>query len=312
MAEMIVEHNVSLSMLTTFRVGGPAEHFVVVGSVEELHQALGVAKEKTWPIFILAHGSNVIASDDGVKGLVILVDIKSWQIEGDRLTSGAGTPMSQLVDATISAGLKGLEWAGGLPGSFGGAIRGNAGAFGGEIKDTITSVVSIDIHTGKEIIRDRQECQFIYRGSFFKQAREIIISATLQLTSGQKDELRSIANDHIRYRQEHHPMEYPNSGSIFKNTPVEKVPKEIIGQFESVIKTDPFRVVPTAAIIAQAGLAGEKVGQAQLSTKHTNYIVNLGGAKANDIVALIRKIQTTVKDKYGIELETEPEFVGTF
>jgi len=306
-----IEENVVLAPYTSFRVGGQARYFVAVTSTEELQEALTQAKAADWPVFILAAGSNVIVSSLGFDGLVIQVKIAGYSTEGNIITSGAAELMSTLVDASIGQGLAGLEWAGGLPGTFGGAIRGNAGAFGGEIKDSIATVTSVHQDSHEITTRHNNECQFGYRESIFKtKPNEIIISATVQLKSGDKEELRKIADDHISYRQTHHPLEYPNSGSIFKNTPVEKVPADILPQFKDVIKTDPFPVVPTAKIIADAGLSGTQIGQAQVSTKHTNYIVNLGGATGEDIVGLINKVKEVVQTKFGITLEVEPELLG--
>lgn len=307
---MIIQENVSLAPLTTFKVGGLARFFAVVRSVEELHGVLATARQNSWQILILADGSNLIISDDDFNGLVISIDINSWRLDGTTLTSGASTSMKELVDTSVEAGYSGLEWAGGLPGSFGGAIRGNAGCFGGEIKDSIVEVESVESVTLKKIVRSQDDCKFGYRDSIFKISSEVIIGAKLRLEPGDRVELRRIADDHIHYRQTHHPMKYPNSGSIFKNVPLEQVPKVHLPLFKDAIKNDPFPLVPTAKIIAVAGLKGWRVGDAQLSEKHSNYIVNLGQAKAADIVTLIEKIKTEIKSRYQIELEVEPQLVG--
>lgn len=306
-----IQENIILAPFTTFKIGGPARYFVKVETVEELQEALVTAREKEWPIFVLAGGSNLIISSQGFAGLVIQIVIESHQIDGHKITAGAATMMSTLVDETVAAGLAGLEWAGGLPGTFGGAIRGNAGAFGGEMKDNIESVTTVNHHSGELTNWTNADCQFEYRGSVFKsQPHEVIIEATLALAPGDSHALRETADSRIQYRQEKHPLEYPNSGSIFKNTPVEKVPAEILPHFQDSIKTDPFPVVPTAKIIADAQLSGLQVGQVQVSTKHTNYIVNLGGGTGEEIVELIEKVRAAVREKFGIELEVEPELVG--
>ena len=305
----LIQEDIPLAPFTTMKVGGPAKRFCDVTTEEELTEVLILAKDSNWPVFILSGGSNVIFSDDGFDGMVIKNEISFLEKEDTKVKSGAATEMSKLVDATIDAGLSGLEWAGGLPGTLGGAIRGNAGAFGGEIKDSVTEVRSVDVVSGKISVRNNKDCLFEYRGSYFKKTKEVIISAILQMKKGDKEELRKIADDHIAYRNEKHPMDLPNSGSIFKNTPLDKVPAKYLPVFENVIKKDPFPVVPTAAIIAEAGLAGFQVGQAQVSEKHTNYIVNLGSAKASEIIELINTIKERVKEKYDIELMVEPEIV---
>lgn len=310
MADWQIEENVPLAPLTTFKIGGPARYFIRVKSVEQLQEALELAKKNSWPIFVLAGGSNLIINDAGFAGLVVAIEINSWHLEGINLTSGASTSMKELVDGSIEAGLAGLEWAGGLPGSFGGAIRGNAGAFGGEIKDIVSSVRSIEMSSDKEIIRDNAACQFAYRDSLFKRVGEVIIGATVTLRPGNKTELRRLANDHIQYRRDKHPMEYPNAGSIFKNVPLEQVSKQHLPLFADAVKNDPFPIVPTAKIIAVAGLKGLRVGDAQLSEKHSNYMVNLGTASAVDLITLIEKVKTEIRSKYQIQLEVEPELVG--
>jgi UDP-N-acetylmuramate dehydrogenase len=217
--------------------------------------------------------------------------------------------MKEIVDATVSVGLKGLEWAGGLPGSFGGAIYGNAGCYGGEIKDSIVQVKSIT-EDGKEKLRSNLDCEFGYRDSIFKHVKEVIISATVALETGDRAELRTIADDHVAHRQGRHPLEYPNAGSIFKNVPVGDVPSERMALFEDSVKNDPFPIVPAAKIIAVAKLQGRRIGDIQLSDKHSNFMVNLGDGKTDDLLKLIEEVKTEVNDQYQIKLEVEPQLVG--
>ena len=311
MADFPLQENVSLSKYTTFKVGGLARYFTECKNVEQVKKVISWANKKTLSIFVLADGSNVIVSQKGFDGMVLRIKIKFVKIEGDILEAGPATSMEELVNQTIDKGLGGIEWAGGLPGSFAGTIRGNAGAFGGEIKDTISEVNSISLVNGKEITRNNTECKFGYRHSIYKElANEVIISAKLKLRAGDKNKLREIADSRIEYRRQRHPLEFPNSGSIFKNTPVENIPPDQLDQWKDNIKTDPFPVVPTAKIIADAGLQGLKIGGAQVSTKHSNYIVNLGEATGEDIYQLINKIKSVVYEKYGVELEVEPELLG--
>ncbi|MEK7202487.1 MAG: UDP-N-acetylmuramate dehydrogenase [Patescibacteria group bacterium] len=307
-----IEENVPLAPLTTFKIGGPAKYFTEVKTEAELLKALELARKNSWPIFILAGGSNLIVSDNGFDGLVINLELGTSDLELDngQLVASASVSMERLVNESIASGLAGLEWAGGLPGSFGGAVRGNAGCFGAEMKDIVTSVTSINIETGDKITRSHDDCQFEYRGSYYKYHPEIIVSATVQLQPGDKTELRRIADEHIQYRLARQPLEYPNAGSIFKNIPLELVPKEHLPLFADAIKDDPFPIVPTAKIIAVAGLKGMRVGDAQLSMKHSNYIVNLGQATSDDVAELIKQIQLSIKSSYQIDLEVEPQFVA--
>ncbi len=311
MANIAFQENVPLADYTTFKVGGPARFFLEVKTIEEIRNAVAWAIEKGLPIFVLADGSNVIVSQKGFSGLVIKTSINGIKVADNRLIAGAATSMKIVVDCAVSAGMSGIEWAGGLPGSFGGAIRGNAGAFGGEIKDSAEEVVSISLTDGELRKRDNQACEFGYRESIFKKlGSEVIISAILRLKPGEKNQLRAIADDHIMFRQNRHPLDYPNSGSIFKNTPVEKVSEQWQEHFKDFIKTDPFPIVPTGKIIEDSGLKGRQVGGAQVSSKHANYIVNTGGATGEDIFELINQIKQTVREKFGIELEVEPELLG--
>lgn len=307
----LIKENVNLGEMTTFKFGGDARYFAVVDNESEVKEAVSFALNKDLPIFIFAGGSNLIVSSNGFNGLVIKPNFKLLETDDKFIRCGSAVTMKELVDESIERSLKGLEWAGGLPGTVGGAVRGNAGAFGGEIKDSVVSVESIDLKTDNLLVRDNSECQFIYRGSYFKtNPGELIITVKFELSAGNKSELRAIADDHIRYRHEKHPMDAPNSGSIFKNTPLERVKDKYIEQFKDVVKNDPFPVIPTAKIIADAGLAGRTVGGAQISTKHTNYIINTGEATAEDVVQLIDEAKQVVRDKFEIELEVEPELLG--
>lgn len=307
----LIKENVNLGEMTTFKFGGDARYFAVVDNESEVKEAVSFALNKDLPIFIFAGGSNLIVSSNGFNGLVIKPNFKLLETDDKFIRCGSAVTMKELVDESIERSLKGLEWAGGLPGTVGGAVRGNAGAFGGEIKDSVVSVESIDLKTDNLLVRDNSECQFIYRGSYYKtNPGELIITVKFELSAGNKSELRAIADDHIRYRHEKHPMDAPNSGSIFKNTPLERVKDKYIEQFKDVVKNDPFPVIPTAKIIADAGLAGRTVGGAQISTKHTNYIINTGEATAEDVVRLIDEAKRVVSDKFEIELEVEPELLG--
>jgi UDP-N-acetylmuramate dehydrogenase len=307
---MKLQENISLAQFTTFRLGGPARYFVEVKDEAELKEASEWAEDNNQPIFVIAGGSNLIVSSKGYDGLVIHLTTAKFTLDGQELIAEAGVPMSKLVDVSIGAGLKGLEWAGGLPGSFGGAIRGNAGCFGAEIKDNIKSVESFDTKTGEYHTYTNSECKFGYRDSVFKHNGEVILSAVLSLEPGDKDELAQIAESRKSYRSEKHPIELPCAGSIFKNIPVEKVPADVMPKFEHLIKTDPFPVIPVAAVIADAALQGTKIGGAELSSKHTNFIVNTGDATGEDVVKLIDQIESVVREKYRIEIEVEPELVG--
>ncbi len=221
--------------------------------------------------------------------------------------------MSDLLDFTAKNGLAGLEWAGGLPGTVGGAIRGNAGAFGSETKDAILEVTSIDISKKdiKLVKRNNLECKFGYRNSFFKQydGREIITEAIFSFQKGEPAAIAKAIVEKINYRKMRHPMEYPNIGSIFKNVDLKIIAKNRQEDFLHVVKSDPFPVVPTAYLITEAGLKGVSFGGAMISSKHPNFIVNSLNASSSDVKHLIKLVKVTVKKKFGIELEEEIIYV---
>lgn len=306
----VIQENVPLRPLNNYQVGGRARYFAVVGTQADLVVALEFARARQLQIFILGGGTNIVFADEGFDGLVIQVALNGWSINGDKLTSGAATNMEDLVDGSIAAGLSGLEWAGGLPGSLGGAIRGNAGAFQGEIKDVMFAVNSVALKNGRHVARNNQQCQFGYRDSVFKRVDEVIVSATLRLKFSNQATLRRLADEHIAYRKARHPLEYPNGGSVFKNVAVERIPADARQHFREFVKTDPFPVVPSGKIIDDAGLKGYRIGDAQISEKHCNYFVNRGSATASDITALVLYTQKIVSDKFGIKLELEQELVG--
>ncbi|MDP4009240.1 MAG: UDP-N-acetylmuramate dehydrogenase, partial [bacterium] len=254
-----LREQVVLAPYTTFGIGGPATLFFEAKSIEDIVCAVGVARASGVPFFLLAEGSNVLFSDSGFPGLVIHVCTSLWNINDMELRVEAGVPMRVLVKETCQRGMKGFEWAGGLPGTLGGAIRGNAGAFGGEIKDNVVSVTCLD-GEGKMVTLPNKECTFGYRTSLFKEKGLIVLSAVFRFDPGDTKELNKIALSRIEYRKERHPLEYPNAGSMFKNVPLALVPKELYEFVLPAVKQDPFPVVPAAFLIAQANLKGMRNG----------------------------------------------------
>lgn len=320
------QSDVDLKTHSNYKIGGQARFFYVAKNVDQITGTLDRWRKEEIRMclshralprhshtFILGGGTNLLISDKGFDGLVLKPEINLLKVEGDMVKAGAGVPVSDLLQFTVSQSLSGLEWAGGLPGTVGGAIRGNAGAFGGETKDAIKEVVSLDI-SGKAprvVKRNNAECKFDYRNSVFKinDGKEIVLEATFALKKGDKKAIRQAIEDKIKYRKERHPMEYPNIGSIFKNVDLRTVPKKLQGQFASVVKPDPFPVVPTAYLISESGLKGVSWGGAMISPKHPNFIVNVLDAKAEDVKTLIKLVKAAVKEKYGIKLEEEVIYV---
>ncbi|HEV2305558.1 MAG TPA: UDP-N-acetylmuramate dehydrogenase [Candidatus Acidoferrales bacterium] len=300
---------VPLAEHSHYRIGGPAKYFCEAANEEEIRAAVLFAREQRVPLFVLGGGTNLLIDDGGFSGLVLKVSTMELQFDAKEqiVTVGAGVSVADLLKFTIAHSLSGLEWAGGLPGSVGGAIRGNAGAFKGEIKDRIVGVESFDVETLQTISRENSACKFGYRSSIFKEknGREIILSGKIKLDKGDPQQIAAKIQEKINYRIERHPMEYPNIGSTFKNVDLKLVPKIWGGAVAKVVKVDPFPVVPTAYLISEAGLRGTQHGAAMVSPKHPNFIVNLGGATAVDVKFLIAKVKEAVFEKYGIRLEEE-------
>ena len=315
----MLKQNISLKDHSNYKIGGTASYFCEVNTKEELINALKQWKEISADlrdfqksIFVLGSGTNILFSDEGFEGLVIKNSITGIEKAGVEVFVGAGTQLSELVDFCVENSLSGVEWAGGLPGTVGGAIRGNAGAFEGETKDNVLEVVSLNLNTLEIIKRGNKNCGFSYRNSIYKlKAKdEIILSGVFNLSVGKKDEIKSKTNEKVEYRKQRHPLEYPNIGSIFKNIPIENIPGKFKNELMQFVKKDPFPVVPAAKIIYLSGLKGKKLGDVMVSEKHTNFIVNLGNGKAKEVKELVKIIKKEVKDKYSMDLEEEIMYVG--
>lgn len=306
---MKFEQNVLLSDFSNYKIGGPAKLFVEVETTEEFREILSSEEQnQDFKVFILGGGTNVLIGDGGFDGLVIHNKIEGINIIDGGLEVGSGVMIRDLLTFCIENSLSGLEWAGGLPGTVGGAIRGNAGAFKGEIKDNVLEVRSVDMKTGEEKVRTNVECKFEYRNSIFKSgegANEFITWVYLGLTDGDKEEIKQKIQQKIDYRINRHPMNYPNIGSTFKNIPLTSLSFKLQKEFAEFVKTDPFPLVPTTKLLALAGLKGRKIGDAMISDKHPNFIINLNNASAEDIKALIEIARQAIKGKYNIDLEEE-------
>ncbi len=303
----MIKRNFPLSTLSNYKTGGPADFFIEVKNIADLESALGWAKDNNQKVFILGGGTNILFPDAGFRGLVIKISNTDFRFESNKLFAGAGVLMADLITACIDKELTGLEWAGGLPGTLGGAVRGNAGCFGGEIKDNIESVTAVN-YQGQIIKFNNQECKFSYRHSRFKEEKLIVVEAALNLRKDLiREQIAEIAQNHINYRIEKQPLDYPNCGSVFKNVAVEKAPEWVREKFKDIIKTDPFPVIPTAALIHEAGLKGYTIGGAKVSEKHPNFIINCNKAMSSDIVDLISFVKKEIRSKFGVDLEVEIE-----
>ncbi|MBI4086086.1 MAG: UDP-N-acetylmuramate dehydrogenase [Candidatus Liptonbacteria bacterium] len=310
------KENIPLAGHTGYKIGGPARYFFEARNLDELESAVREARKKNLSIFVLGGGTNLLVSDEGFDGLALKPDFHFLEQDGNEVNVGAGIPIAELLNYLITHSLTGLEWAGGLPGTVGGAVRGNAGAFGGETKDLIKSVRSFDIEKLKEVEREAPACDFGYRSSVFKKkgGTEIIMSAVFALKKGDTETVRKSIHEKINYRRERHPLEYPNIGSIFKNVPLTRISADSISlnlpgstrkSAAIPVKTDPVPVVPAAYLISEAGLKGVSFGGAMVSPKHPNFIVNVLEAKASDVKTLIELVKNEVHGKFGIILEEE-------
>lgn len=301
-----------LSELTSFRIGGEAREVIEVRRTSDLAGILAELRLAARPFFVLGGGTNVLAADEGFDGAILLMRTAECVFHDDGTVAvDAGFDMQEFVHEAAARGFGGLEWAGGLPGSVGGAVRGNAGCFGGEMKDAVLEVSSI-VFDGSQRTRQNHECGFSYRTSIFKtHGDEIVTRAALKLVPGQDPAaLRAAVEEKIVRRTSRHPLEYPNAGSIFKNVPAPMLPPAARERFRGSLKTDPFPVLPAAKLIFAVGLAGRECGRAQISPKHANFIVNLGGASAGDVTFLIGYAATRVGREFGVSLEKEICFLG--
>jgi UDP-N-acetylmuramate dehydrogenase len=310
---MLFQKNVPLSQYSNFKIGGPARYFCDATSLAQLIEAIKEAQTLNESIFFIGGGNNLLISDAGFEGVVIKPTLKQLELRQDfTVHVGAGVLVSEFSDFCVAHSLSGWEWAGGLPGTMGGAIWGNAGCFGGETKDSVIRVESLNTETTQLVVRNNADCNFAYRSSIFKTQpkKEVILEVVLSLKKGDVELIKKSIEEKKEYRRVKQPLEYPNVGSIFKNTPIEKVPSEVLKQYEKKIKTDPFPVLPSAILIDAAGLREYRVGGAMVSPKHPNFIVNMGGATAADVKAVMLHVAQTVKEKFGVELEQEVIFVG--
>ena len=279
-----------MSAQTTFRIGGPADVLVVPTSVEELLEALALSDARSVPWRILGHGSNLLVSDEGVRGAVVMVSGNLADVgigEDGIVTALAGSSNAKVATAAYRAGLAGFEFAAGIPGTIGGAAIMNAGAYGGEFKDVALSVRCLD-GEGNVVTVDAAEADWSYRHSMIGDAGMVVLSATLQLQPGDPEAIKARMDDLAQRRISKQPLELPSAGSTFKRPE---------GHF-------------AGKLIQDAGMQGYQVGGAQVSTKHAGFVVNVGGATASDVLQVIDDVREAVLAQFGIELEPEVKLWG--
>ena len=285
--ESIIKENESLSLHSTMRVGGPAKLAAFPRNSDELSALISLAKENNIRHIIIGNASNILFDDGGFEGLVIFTTaMRTITWNGNTVTAECGASLTGLSAAATKKGLSGLECAFGIPGSIGGAVYMNAGAYGSEISAVLTE--STYLQNGEIRKRTAAEHHFSYRTSIYRSTDDIILSATFTLTPDDPKEIEARASRNMTSRKTKQPLEYPNAGSVFKR---------------------PEGAFP-GALIEQAGLKGLRIGGAEISEKHANFIVNRGGATASDILSLIRTAQNEVYKQFGIMLETEIIYIN--
>ena len=276
---------------TTFRVGGKADAFLSVRNEEQLKKVVLLCKEYEVPFLVLGNGSNLLVSDNGYRGMVILIgkDMSDIRVEGTRVTALAGATLGSVAQAAAKNSLGGMEFASGIPGTIGGAIVMNAGAYDGEMK-MVVEEVRVLTQDGAILTLSNEELEFGYRTSRVKKERMIVLSVTLLLQPQKQELIYEKMNDFAARRREKQPLEFPSAGSTFKRPE---------GMF-------------AGKLIMDAGLRGYSVGDAQVSEKHCGFVINKGNATAEEISRLILDVQEKVKESFGVTLETEVIFIGDF
>lgn len=276
---------------TTFRIGGPAEVFIMPENPEEVAEILQICREEKLPYFILGNGSNLLVSDKGYKGVVIQLDRNFGEIrvEGTEIHASAGALLSTIAAAARRAALTGFEFAGGIPGTLGGAVVMNAGAYGGELKNVLRRATVMD-QDGKIFEVPAEKLEMGYRTSIIKNAGYIVLGAVLALENGEPEEIKAVTRKLSEQRISKQPLEYPSAGSTFKRPE---------GYF-------------AGKLIMDSGLRGYRIGGAQVSEKHCGFVINAGDATAEDVCKLMKYVTETVYAKFGVTLEPEVKFLGEF
>ncbi len=293
--ERIPESNIHMqepmNKHTSFKIGGVADIFVKVSVVETLREIIEFAKEKQIPVTIMGNGSNLLVKDKGIRGITIQMDIQDMQIkeEADKVfvKVGSGVKLGMLAAKLQKEGIAGLEFASGIPGTIGGGIRMNAGAYGKEFKEIVVDATCMK-EDGSIVTLQNEDIDFSYRHSRFVQSRDIILQATLALQKGESEAIKEKMTLYNQKRKEKQPIDMPSAGSTFKRG------------------TNYI----SAQLIDQAGLKGYQVGGAMVSTKHAGFVVNTGNATAEDVMQLVEDVIKTVYEKFGKVLELEVEIVG--
>lgn len=309
-----IKENIPLSPYTIYKIGGPAQFFANVVSGREIEEGISFARDRHIPFFMLGAGSNVLVSDAGYQGLVLRCAGGEIRIDDKMLICDAGVMMARAVLESARAGLTGLEWGIGIPGTIGGSLRGNAGCFGGEIKDVVERVEVFDTHENVTKFLCASQCSFSYRDSLFKKHPEwIILSASFRLARGDSALSHSAIKKISNERTEKQAIGAKSCGCIFKNVSwsrkdIDK--KKLLTKFPELAQFRSAEHLPVSFLIDASGLKGRRVGGVHVSWRHANYFINDAGARAEHVLILISIVKNIVRRKYGIQLEEEIQYVG--
>lgn len=308
-----VTENEPMNKHTSFRVGGPARLYFVAKTSDELLKAVQAANAASVPWAIYGGGSNLLVSDDGYQGLLIQAANRVVEISGNTVKAEAGAITVMVARKSVDAGLTGFEWAIGVPGTIGGAVYGNAGCYGGEMKDVVTSVDALHVASGKRVTLSNTECEFGYRESLFKREPHVILGCSLELApSPDVEASKARLNEIIEKRKESQPMAKSSCGCVFKNFDFEDeseldILRRSVEVPEAMLK---HKRLSAGWLVEQVGMKGHKIGNVQVSEKHGNFFENHGDARAQDILALISYVKMKVRDELGIELQEEVQLLG--
>ena len=274
---------------TTFKIGGPAQYYVTPESVTQIQEVVSLCRDKNIPLHVIGNGSNILVGDDGVDGVVLALfnTFSDYEIKDNVITAQAGMSLIKLAVIALREGLTGLEFASGIPGSVGGAVYMNAGAYDGQMKDVVTSVTVLD-EAGNIRILGRDELDMGYRTSAVAKHNMIVLQVIIELKAGDKEQIKDRMNQLSELRKQKQPLEYPSAGSTFKRPE---------GYF-------------AGKLIADAGLKGYSIGGAAVSEKHAGFVVNMGGATAKDVVELTDYIKKRIIEQFGVTLELEIKKIG--
>lgn len=277
-----------MSEHTTFRIGGNADFFIMPTNNEQVQKIVRLAKEHQIPYLFIGNGSNLLVSDEGIRGFVIeMTQMNRIEIEEKRVKAQAGVTLAELSKAVARQSLTGFEFAEGIPGTLGGAVTMNAGAYGGEMKDVIIEATVLDNY-GHILTLSKEELELGYRTSIVGRNHYVVLEVVMELEEGNQEEIFNTMKDLSQRRREKQPLEYPSAGSTFKRP---------VGYF-------------AGKLIDDTGLRGFGVGGAKISDKHCGFVINTGNATAKDVRDLIQEVQKRVEDKFGVHLETEVKFIG--